>query len=203
MDADFSVELAADDESLEYPWAAPDASSRYYDLKRHPELLAELEEVQRLPELGAFLAAINAPDSPTESAKCDLWATDELNPEEDIYEAAWKFGSYVDLVFSDAEARFSFDVHEGYLKRIIGDLSKTPEMSAAAEFLLRRCYYHMDQEIRAGFYITFYLFGYGDDENSARKNWTSALVMVRKVLATTCNTKSQPPRTQRNTEENL
>jgi hypothetical protein len=183
MDADFSVELAADDESLEFPWAAPDGSRQYYDLKRHPELLAQLEEVRRVPELRVFLAEINAAKSPVESAKCDVWATDQLNPEEDIYGAVWKFASYVDLIFSDAEARFSFPVHEAYLKRIIGDLSKTPEVSAEAEFLLRRCYYHLDQEIRAGFYITFYLFGYGDDENGGRKNWTTALEIVRDVLA--------------------
>ena len=75
MEADFAVELGADDETLEFPWAA-DADGhryRYYDLKRHPELLAQVEEAQRVPELGEFLRAMNAASSILETAKCDAW----------------------------------------------------------------------------------------------------------------------------------
>ncbi len=42
MDATVSVELGAEDAHLEIPWQAGDL--RYYDLKRHPELLLELPE---------------------------------------------------------------------------------------------------------------------------------------------------------------
>jgi hypothetical protein len=184
MDADCSVELAAADESLEFPWSNPDGSYCYYDLKHHPELLQRLSEVHRVPELGAFLAAINAADSPVESAKCDAWATTKLKPEEDIYDAAWKFGSYVDLIFCDQEARFSFAAHEECLKHWVAVLKETPEMSAVAEFLLRRCYYHVGKEVRDGFYVTFYLFGFGCDENNARENWGFALSLVQKSVTT-------------------
>ena len=57
------MELGAEDEALEFPWAAGEDGPRYYDLKRHPELLAEVKEAQRVPELGDFLAAINAPSA--------------------------------------------------------------------------------------------------------------------------------------------
>ena len=39
MHVDFSVELGAEDDCLELPWASPDGALRYYDLRRQPELL--------------------------------------------------------------------------------------------------------------------------------------------------------------------
>ena len=57
------MELGADSETLEFPWAAAADGPRYYDLKRHPELLAQVEEAQRVPELGEFLRAMNAASS--------------------------------------------------------------------------------------------------------------------------------------------
>ena len=61
MQADFAVELGADDETLEMPWAAEAGGPRYYDLKRHPELLLNVVEAQDAPELRHFLLATNAP----------------------------------------------------------------------------------------------------------------------------------------------
>ncbi len=59
MEADFAVELGADSETLEFPWAAAADGPRYYDLKRHPELLAQVEEAQRVPELGKLPNAMH------------------------------------------------------------------------------------------------------------------------------------------------
>ena len=61
VEADFAVELGADDETLEVPWAAEDGGPRYHDLKRQPELLPEIEEASRAPELAEFLAVMNSP----------------------------------------------------------------------------------------------------------------------------------------------
>lgn len=180
MEADYAVELGADDETLALPWAAPEGGPRYYDLKRRPDLLLRLEEAQREKELGEFLAAVNLPASILETAKCDAWATAKLNPEEDIYGAAHKFGSYVDLVFSSDAGRFSFPDHEDLARRLTQLLKRVPEIPAAAEFLIRRCYYGADA--REGFYITFYLFGYGEDEQKARQQWTIGLKLVENAI---------------------
>src|SRR5271169_4667856 len=59
MDADWSVELGADDAVLEFPWSSPDGAQRYLDLQRHPELRAEIPEAVRFPELGEFLLVMN------------------------------------------------------------------------------------------------------------------------------------------------
>jgi hypothetical protein len=103
MEADFSVELGSDDEVLEFPWTDPDSRLSYYDLKGQPELLLQLEEARQFPELGEFLAAINAPGCKLESAKCDAWFTTDLQPEDDIFGATGKFGGFVDLIFSVSE----------------------------------------------------------------------------------------------------
>ena len=196
MQTDYAVELGRDDETLEMPWAAPDGSCRYYDLKREPQMLARIEEAVRMPELREFLLAVNAPTSVLESAKCDAWSIDEIHPEEEIFGEPWKFGSYVDLLFTNSAARFSFENHESFLMRVTKLLQGGPEIPASAEFLLRRCHYHEQafvekrasppastDEVRDGFYITFYLFGYGEDEAKARAQWATALRLVTNALA--------------------
>ncbi len=57
-------------------------------------------------------------------------------------------------------------------------LKRVPEIPASAEFLIRRCYYGDE----AGFYITFYLFGYGDDEERARQQWVIGLKLVENAI---------------------
>ena len=182
MEADFGVELGGNDETLELPWAAAEGGPRYFDLKRQPELLREIEEAWRVPELGEFLAAINTPAGILETAKCDAWSSTEMNPEEKIFGAARKFGSYVDLMFSQGSLRFSFPEHEQLVRRIVQLLKRVPEIPAAAELIIRRCFYHVPDGIRDGFYVTFYLFGYGDDEFQARQRWAIALKLVENSI---------------------
>lgn len=164
------------------PWAAEGGGPRYHDLKRRPEVLSSIEEAVRVQELAECLVAINAPTSILESAKCDTWATTEIDFNEDAFGAAIKFGSYIDLLFTEERARFSFPEHERLAKQLTELLRRVPELPAAAEFLVRRCYYHHDQDIAKGFYITFYLFGYGDDEAQARQRWAIALKSVGDVM---------------------
>jgi hypothetical protein len=188
MQADYAVELGADDEVLEVPWSAPgqlarDGGLQYYDLRRHPELLSRIEEAQRVPELGEFLSAVNSPVSILETAKCDAWPSMEINPEEEIFGALVKFGSYVDLIFSDHRQCFSFSDHETLAKNLSALLKRGPEIPASADFLIRRCHYHGEQDhIDSGFYITFYLFGYDDSEELARRHWAIALKLVENAI---------------------
>ena len=181
MEADFAVELGADDETLEFPWAE-DGGLRYYDLKGQPELLPKLEEARRVPELGGFLGVINSSSGILETAKCDTWSSTEINPEEEIFGAAHKFCSYVDILFSAGTSRYCLAEHEQFAKRVTQLLKRVPEIPAAAEFLIRRAFYHSADEIQEGFYITLYLFGYGDDEPQARRRWAIALKLVENAI---------------------
>jgi hypothetical protein len=178
MQVDFAVELGRDDETLEFPWEGPGGESRYYDLKRNPNALGRIHEATRVPELRDFLIAVNSPSSILESAKCDTWSTTKINPEEEIFHLPWKFGCYVDLLFSEEAARFSFERHETFLKQITGLLQRVPEIPDSAELMLRRCFYHQQDGIREGYYVTFYLFGFGEDEAKSRQQWGIALKLV-------------------------
>ncbi len=183
MQVDFAVELGRDDETLDFPWSTSDGGPQYYNLKRDPEGLDRIEEAARTEELGDFLRAVNAPRSLVESAKCDTWVTDEINPEEEIFGAPWKFGCYVDLLFTNPESRFVFEEHEKLLKELTQLLQRVPDIPAAVEFLLRRCRYHGNADLRDGFYVTVYVFGYGEDESKSRQQWGTALKLVSNAVA--------------------
>jgi hypothetical protein len=183
VQADYAVELGADDEVLEFPWSAHDRGLQYYDLRRNPELLLHIEEAQRVSELGQFLAAINSPASILGTAKCDVWTSTEINPEEEMFAAPVKFGSYIDLLFSEEPRRCFLPDHEIIAKNLSQLLSRAPEIPAAAEFLIRRCYYrYANDRTEEGFYITFYLFGYDADETRARQCWEIGLKLVENAI---------------------
>lgn len=184
MLADYSVELGPDDPALELPWSSDAPAVRYYDLKRHPELLSEIPEAAAHAELGAFLGRINEPEFPLETAKCDAWPTQEILPEEEIFNAKHKFVSYVDLVFCDRTARLAFEKHEELAKNLCKLLKHAPEIAASIEFVIRRCYYHEPSsgDSASGFYITAYVSAFGHSEEEARKQWTIALALVQNAL---------------------
>jgi hypothetical protein len=183
MDVELTVELGAGDPTLAIPWSSDDGRLRYYDLKRQPEQLLYVDEASRYREIAEFLVQINSPASLLESAKCDAWYSTELSEPEFIYGAAGKFVSYCDVFFSAHEPRFSFDEHERFAQRLLKLLARAPQISAAAEFILRRCYYQQPGvPARDGFYFTFSLSGYGDDEADARKRWGIALKLVGNAI---------------------
>jgi hypothetical protein len=186
VDADWSVELGADDSALEFPWTSPDGSHGCLDLLTHPEQTSKIPEATRYPELSEFLFALNAPSSPWLTAKCDVWFDDELGEAEDIYDARLKMCSYVDLIARDQADRFSFERHEQWVKSLARQLSDEDEQPITCEFVVRRCWYHAgspaDDEPAPGLYVTLYLFGYGDDEAQARSRWVEGLQRVTSVL---------------------
>jgi hypothetical protein len=182
MDADFSVELGDEDPVLDFPWTDSSGKLAYFDLKRHPELLAQVEEAKDLPELFDFLRSVNSARSVVESAKCDVWATTELTPEEEIFGASHKFASYVDLILSHTDRRQSFPDHERFAKRLAELLRRAPEISSSAEVCVRRCFFGAAEEAREGFYFTVYVSGYGSDEAAARRNWAIGIRLVGSAI---------------------
>ena len=184
MHADYSVELGADDPALEMPWRSDDGSVRYFNLKLHPDLVLNIREARNHPELSTFLSRINAAEFPLETAKCDVWSSRELAPDEEIFGASCKFACYVDLLFSD-ELRFSMEKHQTLAGDLCNLLKRAPEMAAAVEFVVRHCHYHDDKtptDSRLGFCITAYVTGYGDSEDEARQRWIIALKLLQHAI---------------------
>src|SRR6202158_2794522 len=182
MDADFSIELGREDPVLDFPWKDPSGKLAYVDLKRHPELMARIEEAGKFPELRELLRAINSTRSLVETAKCDAWATTELSAEEEVYDGSHKFVSYVDVVFSEMDVRLSFSLHEQFARKLVELLRQAPETPSAAEVCVRRCYFGEDGGVREGFYCTLYVSGYGNDSASARQNWGVALKLMGNAI---------------------
>jgi hypothetical protein len=185
MHADFSVELGREDPALELPWTSDDGATRYYDLKRHPDLVLRISEAINSSELSAFLTRINAADFPLQTAKCDAWYTQEISAEEEIFGATGKYVSYIDLVFADVQPRLSLEAHEALAKSLCALLQRAPEIPATAELIIRRCYYHPDDnpdESANGFCITIYISGFGEDELEARQRWSIALTLLQHAL---------------------
>jgi len=187
MDADFSIELGREDPVLDFPWKDPDSKLTYVDLKRRPELIAEIEEARSYPELGDLFRSVNSARSMVETAKCDAWATTELNAEEDVYDASHKFASYVDVVFSNTDAnlssyRQSLPTHEQFARRLVELLRRVPETPSAAEVCVRRCYFADESGVQEGYYCTLYVSGYGKDEDSARQHWGVALKLMGNAI---------------------
>ncbi len=178
MDADFSIELGREDPVLDFPWKDPAGQLAYVDLKRHPQLFASIEEAEHFPELAEFLRALNSARSMVETAKCDAWATTELSPEEEIYDASHKFASYVDLVFSESDARLSLSRHQQFVTKLVELLRRAPEIPSAVEACVRHCYFGEGSAVQEGFYFTLYVSGYGNDEASALQNWGVGLKLV-------------------------
>ena len=201
MHADYSVELGWEDPALELPWSSADGATRYYDLKRHPDLVAQIPEARSSPELNAFLVRVNAAEFPLQSAKCDLWYSRELSAEEEIFGAAGKFISYIDLVFAEDTAksgegsaarpagatdrRLNLEEHEALAKNLCSLLKRAPEIAATVELVIRRCYFRQEgkaAESESGFCITTYVSGFGGDEAEARQRWSIALTLVQHAL---------------------
>jgi hypothetical protein len=182
MEADFSVELGSEDPVLDFPWTDASGKLAYFDLKRHPELLAQVEEARQFPELAEFLRSVNSARSIVESAKCDVWATTDLTPDEEVCAKPHKFASYIDLVLSHADRRQSFPMHEAFAKRLAALLRRAPEMSASAEVCVRRCFFAEGDQTREGFYFTVYVNGYGNDEAGARRNWAIGMKLVGSAI---------------------
>lgn len=181
MDAQFTVELGAEDPTLAIPWSSADGGQRYFDLRAQPELLLQVEEAARFFEIGEFLAHLNAPHVPLRSAKCDAWFTTELDEEDAVFGAAGKFGSYVDLLFADSRWQ-DFGACQKFAERLVSLLRRAPELAAASETILRRCHVEAGDEVQEGFYYTVYVFGYGDDEAESRLRWRIGLKLVENAI---------------------
>ncbi len=141
MYADYSIELGHDDPVLELPWRSEDGTCCYQDLKTEPSLIDRVPEAMQYPEMRRQLLRLNASNCSLQTAKCDVWKTQELAPEDDIFNAAWKQSSYIDLLFVKPEQRLNLPLHEEFARRLCTLLARAPELSASIELVIRRCHY--------------------------------------------------------------
>lgn len=201
MLVDYSVELGREDPVMEFPWISSDGQLLYYDLKSDPSLIASIAEAKPFPDFQAFLLRVNA-TAQLLTSKCDVWSTQELKPEEELFGAQWKFGCYVDLLFSQ-ELKVSHDlicseavlllsdaqrirlaVHQQFAEAVCALLARVPEMPASIELVIRPCLFHgaAPEHGFHGFGITTYLFGFGQTQEAACRQWLIALKLLQNAI---------------------
>jgi hypothetical protein len=179
MEAEFTVELGADDPTLALPWTDPEGHWHFYDLRAHPEDINAIAESQDFPELRDFLVVVNAAASNLQSAKCDAWFSREMTEEDAMFGASCKFGAYIDVAFHQSAPQSSFPIHEAFALRLVELLRRAPELPASAEIVIRRAHFESPgATVREGFYFTIYIYGYGDDEPDAKQACGIALRLV-------------------------
>ncbi len=129
---------------------------------------------------------MNASGFPLQTAKCDIWYSREISAEEEIFGAACKLVSYVDLVFTADEARSSLERHEDLAQGLCQLLQRAPEIAATVALVIRRCYYHGNEndsnESTSGFCLTAYVSGFDNEQSDARQRWAIALTLLQHAL---------------------
>lgn len=181
MDADFSLELGPEAPALELPWSDPAGRVHYVSLRREPSRIDELPEAAAFPALRHLLLQVNAPASSWLSAKCDVWSED-VEPDENLYGAAWARGSYLDVVLArDTAARDNLILHETIARRVANHLEETEELPASVEIVVHRCYFHEESgaavkdDSTPGYCLTLFITGWGASDREATANWQRAL----------------------------
>jgi hypothetical protein len=185
MEADWSVELAADDPMIIVPWAAASDDPRkckFVDLRLGAHLIDEIEEATPVPELRAALLLLNSVASPLWTVKCDTWQSDTpVDPYEmDAVpeEATLSAGSYIDLLARDSGLMSSFDRQERWVRAVAEALRAVPAKAARVELVLRPA---LVNEV-AGYGVSWFVEGCGATAQHARQAWSGALGLALPVI---------------------
>jgi hypothetical protein len=182
MEADWSVELAADDPVIVAPWEAG-GGCRFIDLRRNRAAIDEIEEARREPALRSALVALNGPGSRLWTAKCGLWRgepeaghllEDPREMEAQGDEARFLAGSYIDLLRDGADRNRAFEQHEGWMRELTGALRSERLSCARTDFVIRRA----DLWDVPGFGVTWYVEGCGATQETAGRRWAEALTHI-------------------------
>jgi hypothetical protein len=213
MDADWSVEAAADDPILIVPWLAEPGDPSlahvpgFLDLRSHTgndtrsKAENDVAAVDRLPEavqhaaLRQALVRLNDAAGFLRTAKCDVW---EIGPDEmaglqarfELAQRRCGCGSYVDVLLADRFEAANLPVYEGWARRMvrvvgeIDDADGIGNMGDAAS-----CAEFIVRPARVdgtwGYAVTVYVWSVGDDAQTAEKRWGDALGAVVSAVVKT------------------
>jgi hypothetical protein len=188
MEADWSVELTADDPVIVVPWAAASDDPRkceFVDLRLGEHLIDEIEEAKPVPELRAALLLLNSARSPLWTVKCDTWESDTpMDPYEmdaAPEDATLSTGSYIDLLARDSGLQASFDRQERWVRAVARTLRAVPVRAARVDLVVRRA--QVDQV--AGYGVSWFVEGCGPTAPRARQAWSEALGLALPVIMDT------------------
>ena len=192
MYAEWTAECAADDPLILVPWADPDGSTRYVDLRTEPFDIAEVHEAENYPALRRALNSLNASGSAFLTSKCDVWTLspedggeklEELRLELDVADedAAFGFSSYIDILWRERAVFASAHMSSGRLDRLVRRAGKLPHGEAALEAVLRPAVADLRGTLE-GFGATLYVTAIAADPETAMRRWEAALEAIVHLL---------------------
>jgi len=193
MLAEWTAECTAEAPTLVVPWADPDSTARYVDLRTEPYDIAEIPEAELYPALGRALRSLNATRSPFLTAKCDVWLLSsntnldeleilrfelDLDPEESTAGIA----SYIDLLWRDRALFASAHQQTEMLDRLTRRAERLDHRAAALACVLRPAMFDFEDSTVEGFAVTLYIRALGHDAAAALTQWEAALGDITALL---------------------
>jgi hypothetical protein len=187
MEADWLVEIGSDLSVIDAAW------NGFVDLRSSPGKIDEIEEARKYPALREALLALNGPDSPFFTTKCDRWRLTEAEIDPDEFSATRETArtgcaSYIDVVEPDPLRFASFKLHEHWGREIASSLRQVDLFSGRVDIVLRAA---VLSELN-GFGLTIYAAGCGATEAEACAAWKAVLASA---VAATIAAASHPPHT--------
>jgi hypothetical protein len=170
MEADWSAEIGPNLPIIDADWPG------FVELRDHPEALLQIPEAAPFEALREALTALNAPDSPLMTAKCDTWtlSPDELYPSEFDFppaEASTGMACYIDILLRDLDGCKSFACHEGWARDAVLRLRTLPISHGRVDLVIRSA----QRGGQPGFGITLYAAGCGPDTAAAQAAWEAVV----------------------------
>jgi hypothetical protein len=105
MEADWEVEIGGGAPVIEVLWPG------FVDLRAAPERIVEIAEAATFPPLAGLLLALNAPESPVWTSKCDRW-----EPEPGA------LGIYIDMLPREGELFAEWGQAEAFCREYVSRL---------------------------------------------------------------------------------
>lgn len=169
---------------LVVPWADPNGSAAFVDLRANPYDFDAIPEAMHYPALLQALRALNAFRSPVFTAKCDVWPLVgeeleavrlELGAERDDARAG--LASYIDLIWRDRATFTSSAQQQQLIGRLLRQAAALEHPSSLLECVLRPALVDIGTP-QEGYAITLYIKAVGGDQNAATEEWARALADV-------------------------
>lgn len=137
----------------------------YVRIKGRAETALRIPEVVDAPELGAFLIAVNSPDSPIESVGCEK----AFFPVEGHDVLTAQLGSYVDLIFSEPSLNDRPENVFLLISMLVPAIEGCDRWWSQAEFMVQRLKGLGGAVCPWGLMLR--VTGLGRDKEEARKFW--------------------------------
>jgi hypothetical protein len=159
--ADWSVESGGGAPVIDAEWEG------WIDLRKHPTMISGIAEASAFEPLAQLLLALNAPDSPCWTSKCDLWSEpsedDPAEGESQGPESASTACCYIDLLPAEGILFQSWGEAEAMCRRWAAWLDGKTEAEGEIELVVRSA----ATSRLEGFGITVYLSACGADSAQA------------------------------------